>query len=227
MVLLAAPCASAQSLAPNYDFEEGGGDTNHPDFIWFPTAKPVGYVPDDSDGFGLGSIVMTPGETELRSGGFAAVPGTVLSWSFDFKIAPRAAGNLRAQLRFFSDLAADGSTTGLFTGEDFYDFAAEAAPAFDTWLTRGPTFVTVPPGTGYADVVLSGGVYGPDLTGDVQWDKIIVTAIPEPGMYVLAASGLVGWIGLKKKGSRVFGGKGLSIGYDRRSQKLPTPSPAN
>jgi hypothetical protein len=188
--------AGAQGLVPNNDFEIDGDANSAPD-DWFTGGTTSYITTDDSDGVGIASVGATNGG-DWRSLAFAVTAGEQLTWSVDYKVSDGASGSLRADLRFFSGKDAGGGTSGSFQGEDVHtvDVASVVAGA---WHTLGPFTLNVPAGSAppllvphYADVRLSAGIFGPALTGDVRFDNVLVTRIPEPATFVLtgAAAGL-------------------------------------
>lgn len=193
----------AQSLVSNYDFETDADANSAPD-DWF-SGGTVGYVTnDDSDGIGTASVSAQQGG-DWRSVGFAVTAGEPLTWSVDYKVAAGATGTFRADLRFFTSQDGAGGTAGSFQGEDVHTVDVATAPA-GVWQTLGPFSVNVPAGSAppllvphFADVRLSAGIFGPALSGSVQFDRVLVTRIPEPTTLAMTALAAVAGAAVRRR----------------------------
>jgi hypothetical protein len=181
----------AQSIVPNDDFEIDGDANSAPD-SWFSGGATSYLTNDDSDGSGTASVAENNGG-DWRSSAFAVTAGEPLTWSFDYKVSQGATGSFRADLRFFTGVDAGGGTSGSFQGEQNQPVdVATIVPG--VWHTAGPFALNVPAGSAppllvpnFADVRVSSGLFGPALVGEVRFDRISVTRIPEPASIALIA----------------------------------------
>lgn len=194
-------CGQAQlvnaTLVPNGDFEVDGDANSSPD-DWFRGGT-TGYVAnDDSNGVGTSSVTSGNGG-DWRSTAFAVTASEQLTWSIDYKVAQGATGTFRADLRFFTGQGGDGGTAGSFQGEDVHQVDVSSVTP-DVWQTLGPFTINVPAGSlppllvpHFADVRVSAGLFGAPLAGEVRFDNITVTRIPEPATAsLLAMAGVMG-----------------------------------
>jgi hypothetical protein len=186
-----APRAQA-TLVPNGDFEIDGDENSAPD-DWFRGGTTGYATDDDSDGVGTRSVISSNGG-DWRSSAFAVTANEELTWSVDYKVSTGATGSFRADLRFFTGQGADGGTAGNFQGEDVHSVDVSSVVP-DVWHTLGPYTISVPAGSvppllvpNFADVRLSAGLFGPALVGEVRFDNISVTRIPEPASACLLAA---------------------------------------
>jgi hypothetical protein len=186
-----ASAAQAQSIVPNYDFEIDADANSAPD-TWFSGGAATYLTNDDSDGVGTASVAEGNGG-DWRSSAFAVTPGEQLTWSFDYKVGQGATGSFRADLRFFTGMDAGGGTSGNFQGEQNQSVDVASVPQ-GVWQTAGPFVLNVPLGTfppalvpNFADVRISSGLFGTALTGEVRFDKVVVTRVPEPATLALTA----------------------------------------
>lgn len=185
-MLLCRGSVSASSLVPNFDFEIDSEPDNSPD-TWF-AGGPIAYVSgDDSDGSGTQSVETTGNGGDWRSSAFAVTPGEELTWSVDYKVTTGTTGSIRADLRFFTGTDGSGGTAGGFEGEEVHSINDLSLETPDIWQTLGPFVINVPAGTlppviqpNFADVRLSAGLFGPAFSGRIQFDRVMVTRIPEP-----------------------------------------------
>lgn len=200
--LLPAAAFAQINGVPNGDFELDADADGSPD-QWFSGGAVAVVLGDDSAG-GNVSVSSTNGG-DWRSQAFPVSPGQTVTFALNYKVSQGATGTARTDLRFFTGQASDGGTSG--------NFAGEFAPTIDVaqvpqgvWNTWGPFTVTVPLGNpaplvvpAFGDVRLSAGIFGPALTGTIQWDAVQVT-IPEPGSCALAgvASCLLGLAGRRR-----------------------------
>jgi hypothetical protein len=176
------------NVVPNADFEVDADSSGNPD-LWFRGGT-IAYVDnDDSDGVGTHSVSSQNGG-DWRSQAFPVVPGTTLTYALDYKVSPGATGTIRTDLRFFTS-SMGGGTSGMFQGE-FAPTTDVATVPQGVWNTLGPFMVTVPAGSApplvvpaFGDVRLSAGIFGPALSGTVQFDNIRVL-VPEPASISLA-----------------------------------------
>jgi len=184
-MLLCSGTVSA-SLVANHDFEVDSEPNGEPD-DWFKGGS-TGYVSgDDSDGNGTQSVEIT-GNSDWRSSAFAVTPGEELTWSVDYKVASGTTGSIRADLRFFTGIDGGGGTAGSFQGEDVHPISDLSLETPDVWQTLGPFVINVPAGDlpptiqpNYADVRLSAGLFEAGLSGTIQFDRVEVSRVPEPG----------------------------------------------
>jgi hypothetical protein len=185
LAIAALTCGPSQAQVNgiiNPDFEIDADNSGNPD-LWFRGGA-IGYVlTDDSDGVGTRSVSSQQGG-DWRSRAFPVVPGQKLQYSLDYKVSQGATGTIRTDLRFFTGMSG-GGTSGAFQGE-FAPTTDVATVPQGVWNTLGPFTVTVPPGQlppaivpAWGDVRLSAGIFGPALTGTVQFDNVRVI-IPEP-----------------------------------------------
>jgi hypothetical protein len=192
------------TLVPNGDFEVDGDANSAPD-DWF-SGGTTGYVTnDDSNGVGTSSVTSGSGG-DWRSIAFPVTASEQLTWSIDYKVAQGATGTFRADLRFFTGQGGDGGAAGSFQGEDVHQIdVASVTP--DVWQTLGPFTINVPAGSlppllvpNFADVRVSAGLFGPPLAGEVRFDNITVTRIPEPAtLSMLAMAGVTGVAAVRRR----------------------------
>ena len=192
----------AQNGVPDPDFEIDLDSNSVPD-LWFRGGT-TGYVLDDSDGVGTHSVSSQNGG-DWRSRAIPVVPGQTVTFALDYKVSQGATGTIRTDLRFFTGGSATGGTSGAFQGE-FAPTTDVATVPQGVWNTLGPFSVVVPAGQSpplvvpnWADVRLSAGVFGPALTGTVQFDNVRVI-IPEPATVSMAMlTGLALLIGRRQR----------------------------
>lgn len=204
-ILLATGTNVAQAtLVPNGDFEVDGDANSSPD-DWFRGGT-TGYVTnDDSNGVGTSSVTSGNGG-DWRSTAFAVTANEQLTWSIDYKVAQGATGTFRADLRFFTGQGGDGGTGGSFQGEDVHQVDVSTVTP-DVWQTLGPFTINVPAGSvppllvpHFADVRVSAGLFGAPLAGELRFDNITVTRIPEPATAsLLAMGGAVGVAAVRRR----------------------------
>ena len=204
LLLSGAVNVAQATLVPNGDFEVDADANSAPD-DWF-SGGTTGYVTnDDSNGVGTSSVTSGNGG-DWRSTAFAVTASEQLTWSIDYKVAQGSTGTFRADLRFFTGQAGDGGTAGSFQGEDVHQVdVSSVAP--DVWQTLGPFTINVPAGSfppllvpNFADVRVSAGLFGDPLVGELRFDNITVTRIPEPAtMSMLAMAGVMGVAAVRRR----------------------------
>lgn len=198
-----ASAAQAQSIVPNHDFETDADANSAPD-TWFRGGAATYLTNDDSDGVGMASVAEGNGG-DWRSSAFAVTPGEQLTWSFDYKVGQGATGSFRADLRFFTGQDVGGGTSGNFQGEVNQSVDVSAVTQ-GSWQTAGPFVVNVPLGSlppllvpNFADVRISSGLFGPALAGEVRFDRMIVTRVPEPATLALTALAACGGLAVRRR----------------------------
>jgi len=203
-LLLSAAGIAEASLVPNGDFEVDSDANSAPD-DWFRGGT-TGYVTnDDSNGVGISSVTSGNGG-DWRSTAFAVTANEQLTWSIDYKVAQGATGTFRADLRFFTGQGGDGGTAGSFQGEDVHQVDVSTVTP-GVWQTLGPFTINVPAGSvppllvpHFADVRVSAGLFGAPLAGELRFDNITVTRIPEPvTASLLAAGGAIGVAAVRRR----------------------------
>jgi hypothetical protein len=160
---------------------------------------------DDSNGVGISSVTSGNGG-DWRSTAFAVTANEQLTWSIDYKVAQGATGTFRADLRFFTGQGGDGGTAGSFQGEDVHQVDVSTVTP-GVWQTLGPFTINVPAGSvppllvpHFADVRVSAGLFGAPLAGELRFDNITVTRIPEPvTASLLAAGGAIGVAAVRRR----------------------------
>ena len=204
LLLSGAVNVAQATLVPNGDFEVDADANSAPD-DWF-SGGTTGYVTnDDSNGVGTSSVTSGNGG-DWRSTAFAVTASEQLTWSIDYKVAQGATGTFRADLRFFTGQAGDGGTAGSFQGEDVHQVDVSGVTP-DVWQTLGPFTINVPAGSfppllvpNFADVRVSAGLFGDPLVGELRFDNITVTRIPEPAtMSMLAMAGVMGVAAVRRR----------------------------
>lgn len=203
-LLLSATSIAEASLVPNGDFEVDVDADSAPD-DWFRGGT-TGYVTnDDSNSVGVSSVTSGNGG-DWRSTAFAVTASEQLTWSIDYKVAQGATGTFRADLRFFTGQGGDGGTAGSFQGEDVHQVDVSTVTP-DVWQTLGPFTINVPAGSvppllvpNFADVRVSAGLFGDPLAGELRFDNITVTRIPEPvTASLLAMGGVLGVAAVRRR----------------------------
>ncbi|QDT73399.1 hypothetical protein [Lacipirellula limnantheis] len=197
LLFFGAANVAQATLVPNGDFEVDAEANSAPD-DWF-SGGTIGYVTnDDSDGVGTSSVSAGNGG-DWRSTAFAVAANEQLTWSVDYKVAQGSTGTFRADLRFFTGQGGDGGTAGSFQGEDVHQVDVSGVTP-GVWQTLGPFTINVPAGSlppllvpNFADIRISAGLFGDPLVGELRFDNISVTRIPEPAtMSLLAMAGVTG-----------------------------------
>lgn len=204
LLLCGATNVAQATLVPNGDFEVDGDANSAPD-DWF-SGGTNGYVTnDDSDGVGTSSVTAGNGG-DWRSSAFAVTASEELTWSIDYKVSQGATGTFRADLRFFTGQGGDGGTAGSFQGEDVHPVDVSGVTP-DVWHTLGPFTINVPVGSlppllvpNFADVRVSAGLFGDPLVGELRFDNINVTRIPEPAaISLLTMAGVTGVAAVRRR----------------------------
>jgi hypothetical protein len=188
-----ASSVCAQSIVPNYSFElETSGEPND----WFKGGSWAYITNDGSDG--NASAALT-GSGDWRSLGFALNQGQTYEFSVDYKVLSGSSGSIRADFRFF-DFAGPSGTFGSFQGEFVAPIADVSLETPDVWQTLGPFTVTAPvtgQPTLFGDVRISAGLFGDPFSGEIRFDRVIVT--PEPSSLLLLSASALGLLGFRRR----------------------------
>lgn len=204
LLLSAAANVAQATLVANGDFEVDVDANSSPD-DWFRGGTTGYVINDDSNGVGTSSVTSGNGG-DWRSTAFAVTASEQLTWSIDYKVSQGATGTFRADLRFFTGQGGDGGTAGSFQGEDVHQVDVSSIVP-DVWQTLGPFTINVPAGSlppllvpHFADVRVSAGLFGAPLAGELRFDNITVTRIPEPAtMSMLAMAGVMGVAAVRRR----------------------------
>lgn len=204
LLLSAAANVAQATLVPNGDFEVDADANSSPD-DWFRGGTTGYVINDDSNGVGTSSVMSGNGG-DWRSTAFAVTASEQLTWSIDYKVSQGATGTFRADLRFFTGQGGDGGTAGNFQGEEVHQVDVSSVTP-DVWQTLGPFTINVPAGSlppllvpNFADVRVSAGLFGAPLAGELRFDNITVTRIPEPATTsMLAMAGVMGVAAVRRR----------------------------